>query len=234
MITLSKELPREKAEWLDQFLSIRHMTWDVNKIKKRGNGIFGTGKVDPSGMFFFPQGYEYKFKPDDRILDTNEPAGEIPTLYSPVKFAEEYVDGGFRTDFSSLVIDSDELGTDSQYLKDWFNFLIKYFFEPEGILLNGEESFYGEEDDDFGTVTIVDNKVTTNYGYNLYSLSQISDKELREEVNRRPVEITNGDGETTTYNVTEVFNMLKGSVKKTVDTEEWLDVISIALGIKEA
>lgn len=42
---------------------------------------------------------------------------------------------------------------------EWLEWLIKEFFEPRGIKLNGEVWWYGEERDDMGKIIVNDNQV---------------------------------------------------------------------------
>lgn len=42
---------------------------------------------------------------------------------------------------------------------EWLNYLIKHFFEPWGIKLNGQIEWRGEEWEDNGLITVTDSKV---------------------------------------------------------------------------
>ena len=53
-------------------------------------------------------------------------------------------------------------GSEKTYaLPEWFAYLIKDFFQPAGLTLNGTMDAAGEEVDDRWQLRIVDNKVTT-------------------------------------------------------------------------
>lgn len=42
---------------------------------------------------------------------------------------------------------------------EWIEYLIKHFFEPWGVKLNGSVEWYGEESDDRGLIKVKDNVV---------------------------------------------------------------------------
>lgn len=46
----------------------------------------------------------------------------------------------------------------------WLRWLIKHYLKPRDLVLNGELTWRGEEMDDIGTLTVVDNKVTSRKG----------------------------------------------------------------------
>jgi len=62
----------------------------------------------------------------------------------------------------------DELGTAIEwdggekfyYYVEWLEYLIAHFLGPWGYVLNGEVAYQGEEDDDRGTIEVIDNVVT--------------------------------------------------------------------------
>lgn len=58
---------------------------------------------------------------------------------------------------------------------EWLVYIIKHFLEPNGILLNGEVYWEGEESDDFGILLAEDNRVYVRYG-----IKEYADKKLVE------------------------------------------------------
>lgn len=51
---------------------------------------------------------------------------------------------------------------------EWIEYLIKHFFEPWGIKLNGEVEWEGEESGDLGKIIIKDNVVEVKEGRVVY------------------------------------------------------------------
>lgn len=51
---------------------------------------------------------------------------------------------------------------------EWLEWLIKNFFEPKGIILNGSLEWDGEEKGDVGKITVKDNVVTVKEGKIVY------------------------------------------------------------------
>jgi len=44
---------------------------------------------------------------------------------------------------------------------EWLEYLVERFFAPWGYKLNGEVRYFGEDDEDRGTIIVIDNEVTT-------------------------------------------------------------------------
>ena len=79
---------------------------------------------------------------------------------------------------------------------DWLIYLIENFFEPAGYILNGEFIWIGEDSDDRGKISVVNNKVSEFLGEIVYEderedpikvLKKVSDKDLLDEVIRRGI-----------------------------------------------
>ena len=79
---------------------------------------------------------------------------------------------------------------------DWLIFLIENFFEPAGYILNGEFIWIGEDSEDRGKISVVNNKVSEFLGEIVYEderedpikvLKKVSDKDLLDEVIRRGI-----------------------------------------------
>lgn len=51
---------------------------------------------------------------------------------------------------------------------EWLDWLIKNFFEPKGVKLNGEIEWEGEEQGDVGKIIVKDNNMTTKEGRIVY------------------------------------------------------------------
>ena len=79
---------------------------------------------------------------------------------------------------------------------DWLIYLIENFFEPAGYILNGEFIWIGEDSEDRGKISVVNNKVSEFLGEIVYEderedpikvLKKVSDKDLLDEVIRRGI-----------------------------------------------
>lgn len=79
---------------------------------------------------------------------------------------------------------------------DWLIYLIENFFEPAGYILNGEFFWTGEESEDRGKISVINNKVSEFLGEIVYEderedpvriLKKVSDKDLLDEVIRRGI-----------------------------------------------
>lgn len=51
---------------------------------------------------------------------------------------------------------------------EWLEYMIKHFFEPWGIKLNGEITWVGEDSSDRGKIKVIDNKVEVYEGRTTY------------------------------------------------------------------
>jgi hypothetical protein len=81
----------------------------------------------------------------------NNPPGDQPGLYC-----------GWMPNENGTAIIWDEAEKFYEYV-NWMHYLIDHFFIPWGITLNGEMDFFGEDKDDRGNITIVDNVIDINY-----------------------------------------------------------------------
>lgn len=54
------------------------------------------------------------------------------------------------------------------YIK-WLEWLIKNFFRPKGIVLDGEVEWSGEEEEDIGKIIVKNNKIDIKEGQVVYS-----------------------------------------------------------------
>lgn len=87
---------------------------------------------------------------DISILDYNCPPADQPGLWC--QWCIDDVCGK-----EVLIWDG---GEKFYYYDVWLKYLIKNFFEPEGYVLNGTVEWQGEDQDDFGTLIVENNKVT--------------------------------------------------------------------------
>lgn len=88
---------------------------------------------------------------DNSIIDYNDSPKDQPGLWCQWRINE---DGNLEWDHGEKFYD---------YI-DWIRYLIANFFKPWGYTLNGEIKWEGEDNDDFGTIIVNDNIVSTRTG----------------------------------------------------------------------
>ena len=169
------------VEYVNKFCNSRRMKRDNDKIKELFpnwkelcfKGELGTeGEYFIGGLGFMGQDIE------DSVIDHNRPAYTQPGLWCQWIVTE---------DGKALVWDE---GEKFYNYEEWLRYLIDNFFEPLGYVLNGEVTWDGEESDDIGTITVTDNYVEMEYGVHLYSMSDMSDNELIEELEKRGYKVS--------------------------------------------
>lgn len=77
---------------------------------------------------------------------------------TPDTIPASYMQWASNEDGTALVWDGGEKFYD--YIH-WLRWLVKHFFKPNGIVLNGTIKWQGEEIGDLGVITVVENKVTS-------------------------------------------------------------------------
>lgn len=156
--------------YINRFSLTRRMTRDNNKIKEvypNWEELCFHGNLGTNGEYFIGErGFT-----DESVINYN---GSSP---QPGLWCQWIINNK-----GELVWDS---GEKFYNYVEWLEYLIKNFFEPEGYILNGEVTFEGEDDDDFGVIVCKDNHVNINYGYRIMNLSELDTNELIEELNNR-------------------------------------------------
>lgn len=134
--------------YINRFAGKRHNTKDVEVLKtrprERENTFFGD--FGPDGIYYVGSNAE--------TLDYNKPGKGCPGLY-----CQWIIDETLQ-----LVYDNSE---NFHHFEKWLNFLIEHFFEPMEYKLNGRIDFWIDEIescDEWGDITVINNKVTVHYG----------------------------------------------------------------------
>lgn len=174
----NKPVTEQLAEYINRFSGTRRMPRDNEKIKEiypNWKELCFFGELGNKGEYFAPpDGNSFGQNHDDSIIDYNGFKESVhPGLWC------QWVVNEDRT---ALVWDE---GEKFYGYVEWLRYLIKHFFEPLGYVLNGEMEFQGEESEDFGIITVIDNVVSQSYGLRVNSLSEISTEDLIKEINRR-------------------------------------------------
>lgn len=115
---------------------------NTRRMKRKVDPKYGVdGEFYIDGEGFMGQGHE------DNIVDHNTPPETQPSLWLQWVINDDHEhlewDGGEK--FYSYV--------------EWLEYLMEKVFEPRGYKLNGEIDWFGEDPDDRGKISVVDNDV---------------------------------------------------------------------------
>lgn len=180
-LTPNKPFKKEFVNYINAFSEKWHEPRDV-EIIKRSDPDWAKhcldGNLGPYGMY-----YVGSF--DEGVIDRSAAKG--------------YTCPGYRCDWcineETGVVEWDGGEKFYQYT-DWLIYLIENFFEPAGYILNGEFIWIGEDSEDRGKISVVNNKVSEFLGEIVYEderedpikvLKKVSDKDLLDEVIRRGI-----------------------------------------------
>ena len=180
-LTPNKPFKKEFINYINAFSEKRHEPRDV-EIIKRSDPDWAKhcldGNLGPYGMY-----YVGSF--DEGVIDRSAAKGyTCPGYWCFWCINEE-----------TGVVEWDGGEKFYQYT-DWLIYLIENFFEPAGYILNGEFIWIGEDSDDRGKISVVNNKVSEFLGEIVYEderedpikvLKKVSDKDLLDEVIRRGI-----------------------------------------------
>lgn len=150
---LDRFLDPQTKHMINGICQTRRMKRDVSKIGLNPHD-YGV-----EGEFYFPN--EAAIIDDDKsILNYNLPPSTQPGLwcgwcYNAEKNAIEWECKEKFYYFSILLI--------SNYI-EWIQYIIKKILTPRNYILNGDVHWKGEDKNDYGTISIRDNHVQTNYG----------------------------------------------------------------------
>ena len=180
-LTPNKPFKKEFVNYINAFSAKRHEPRDV-EIIKRSDPDWAKhcldGNLGPYGMY-----YVGSF--NEGIVDLSSAKGYTCPGYWCEWFINERT-GAVEWN-----------GAEKFYeYTDWLIFLIENFFEPAGYILNGEFIWIGEDSEDRGKISVVNNKVSEFLGEIVYEderedpikvLKKVSDKDLLDEVIRRGI-----------------------------------------------
>lgn len=193
-LKLSKPLTEEQFNYINKLVETRRMKRDVAKLMetyKGKHGYPGTSmeKNTPEEIYgnegeFFVGGSGYAGQGNDTdIIDYNCPPGGVP--YSVHMGWEERQRKEKELDEKCLrqpglwcqwVVEDDENemtlvwdGGEKFYnYIEWLKYLINKFFQPWGVMLNGDIEWTGEDSSDFGLISVRDNVVMIGKGKKVY------------------------------------------------------------------
>ena len=185
-LTPNKPFKKEFVNYINAFSEKWHEPEDVEIIKRFDPDWAKhclDGNLGPYGMYYVGSFDEGSF--NKGIIDRSAAKG--------------YTCPGYRCNWcineETGVVEWDGGEKFYQYT-DWLIYLIENFFEPAGYILNGEFIWIGEDSEDRGKISVVNNKVSEFLGEIVYEderedpikvLKKVSDKDLLDEVIRRGI-----------------------------------------------
>jgi hypothetical protein len=135
---LNKQLSPKMAQYLTLFNETRRM-------KRNTDEVFG---VD--GEFFVFGGGNFGQDHEANVVDYNKSPSTQPGLWCQWKPTSDL-----------MGIEWDE-GEKFYYYTEWLVYLINKILAPNGYVLNGSVEWDGEDRGDYGTITVIDNRVFTS------------------------------------------------------------------------
>jgi hypothetical protein len=133
----------EHAAYLHAFRESRRMKRDARKAKLLYDPI-----REAVGLPLGPQaGYYVGDDWAQSVLDENEPPKGQPGLHC------QWMP---NDDGTAIVWDG---GEKFYYFTEWVEYIIKHFLGPWGYILNGRMTWQGEDEEDTGTILVVENAV---------------------------------------------------------------------------
>lgn len=187
-LTLSQPLTVPQFRYLEKLHETRRMKRDVAKLMELYKGKHGYPGTSPQtntpeeiyGLDgeFFVGGGEFGQGKDNSIIDNNTPPGQIGYNEGNMEWNERYKENERRSENGECQpglwlrweVVNDEEDENKMYLQwdggekfysyiEWLKYLINKFFQPWGIMLNGEIEWFGEENTDMGKIIVKDNVV---------------------------------------------------------------------------
>lgn len=173
-LQLSRPATEQEIEFINQLSGTRRMKRNTTKLFELYDGKFGNPNAKTREEIYGNDGEYYVGgnENDGSVIDNNTPPGQ-------------YEWGSkFRNENDSLITlgkcqpglwcqwilvdEGTELEWDGgekfYHYTDWLMYLIKHFFQPWGITLNGEIEWQGEEREDMGKIVVTNNEVRESQG----------------------------------------------------------------------
>jgi hypothetical protein len=136
-----RPLSREHTLYINKFAETRHILFDMTRVRP---GTTRSNVDVPDTAAFV---LEDDILANGASLNYNNPPPGVPGLWCQWTVDE---DGHINWD-----------GNEKFYnFEEWLTWLIENLLKPWGYVLNGTLDYQGEDDEDFGRLIVVDNKVT--------------------------------------------------------------------------
>lgn len=182
-LELSRELFAREKDYINNFSRTRRMKRDVDVLMEMYDGKYGhpTPKTNtPEDIYGVDGEYFVRDERDKSILDFNMPPGQLSSDDEP-DFNKRWDINQERIKYGVcqpglwcqwIINEDNELEWDGgekfHYYTEWLKYLIRHFFEPWGIKLNGEIEWKGDDPDDIGIIRVKDNVVEEKTGRIVY------------------------------------------------------------------
>jgi hypothetical protein len=182
VLFLNNDLTTEQFEYLTKFNNTRRMKRDVNKLMElfKGEGGYPGRTGTPEEIYgndgeYFVGGTGHAGQDrDESIIDFNTPPGQLD--FTTENYNERWTQNEIRRiegscqpglwcqwmigeEVDGYVLQWDG-GEKFYHYVEWLKYLIKNFFEPWGIKLDGEIEWVGEDSNDRGKIVVINNVVT--------------------------------------------------------------------------
>lgn len=157
-LTITPAPTKEFKEYINKFSCTRHMKRDELKLMLSNpdwkDNCFN-GNIGNQCAYYVQNDYDKFSYNDPSVIDHNTPPDNVPGLWC-----------------QWIINDNNELAWDGgekfYHYVEWLEYLIKNFFVPENLKLNGEIYWYGESYDDTGCIKVTNNIVKVGYGRIVY------------------------------------------------------------------
>jgi hypothetical protein len=151
-LSLSRQLSLDETDFINKFSETRRMKRDSEKLFVKYNGKYGrilNENEEKSPITCYGKDGEFFIGDDEStgVIDYNS-HGSQPGLWCQWVIEE-----------NTLCWDGNEK---FYYYTEWLEYLIEYFFNPWGVILNGVIKWSGEDFSDLGIITVDNNVVVSN------------------------------------------------------------------------
>lgn len=181
-LEFNKPLNNKQKDYINLFCSTRRMKRDNEILQKLYNGEHGLdGNYGNEGEYFAMEDGQSGQSNDESIIDYNEPPN-TPPRDKNIPSSEYYT-------LKRLAIDNGTavpglwcnwcISEDGKYLQwdggekfynyiQWLQYLINHFFNKWDVLLNGEITWVGEGNNDFGKIVVIKSNIDVKIGQITY------------------------------------------------------------------
>lgn len=165
-LDLSRPATEQEVQYINKLSETRRMKRDVKKLFELFNGEHGNPHAETreeiygnEGEYFVGGKGDFGQNSDPSVINSNTPPGQsngwnLNGNGQPGLWCQW-----------TLTPDGTELqwdGGEKFYnYTEWLEYLIKHFFQPWGIVLNGEIEWQGEDRNDMGKIVVDNNNVST-------------------------------------------------------------------------
>lgn len=175
---LTPNLTKVQKDYLNKFSESRRLKRDVNKLMEHYKGEYGYPGRDgtPEEIYgkdgqYFVGGEGFRGQDEEStIIDFNTPPGQLTyeerkglTFEEQLIIEKQNIKSGEAQPglWCQWVVGDDIMewdGNEKFYeYESWLQYLTTNFFQPWGVMVNGNVEFQGEDREDRGKIVMVDN-----------------------------------------------------------------------------